>query len=127
MSRRSPSLDRMEPQGQPIRRLPLKIAGVIGVLSAVMYLYVTFGVDNGSIGAEAFLWLIVLTAAGLLALFADRFQGRERALAITSTSLFFLLAMFASPVFVLVYLLAAILALAGFWGTKTDPGPSVEA
>ncbi|MGB7859652.1 MAG: hypothetical protein WBM90_04070 [Acidimicrobiia bacterium] len=117
----------MEPQVRPIRSLPLKIAGVIGVLSAVMYLYVTLGTDSGSIGAEAFLWLIVLTAAGLLALFADRVQGRERALAIASASLFFLLAMFASPVFVLVYLFSAILALAGLWGTRTEPGTSVEA
>jgi len=109
-----------------IRRIPLKIAGVIGFLSAALYLAVIVGVEDRSGFPQAYLWLAIMTFAGVLAWFADRVEGRERRMALGATVLFFFLAMFSSPIFVVVYLTATFLAAFGWLGVKTpDLGATV--
>ena len=111
-----------------IRPIPLKIAGVIGFLSAALYLAVIVGVEDRSGFPQAYLWFAIMTFAGVLAWFADRITGRERRMALGATGLFFLLAMFSSPIFVLVYLTATFLAAFGWLGVKApDPGAPVES
>ena len=74
-----------------VRRIPLKIAGVIGFLSAGLYLAVIVGVEDRSGCPQAYVWLALMTLAGGLAWFADRVTGRERRMAFGATALFFLL------------------------------------
>lgn len=110
-----------------IRPIPLKIAGVIGILSAVLYLAVIVGVEDRSGFPQAYLWLAIMLSAGVLAWFADRVTGKERRMALGAAVLFFFLAMFSSPVFVLVYLTATFLAGFGWFGVKTsDVGATIE-
>ena len=118
---------RMAETSRPIRPIPLKIAGVIGFLSAALYLAVIVGVEDRSGFPQAYLWLAVMVFAGLLAWFADSVTGRERRMAFGATGLFFLLAIFSSPIFVVVYLTATFLAVFGWLAVKTpDPGATVE-
>jgi predicted membrane protein len=112
----------------PVRRIPLKISGVIGFVSAALYLAVIVGAEDRSGFPQAYLWLAIMTFAGVLAWFADRVEGKERRMAFGATALFFFLAMFSSPIFVLVYLAATFLAVFGWLGVKTaDEGAPVES
>ncbi len=110
-----------------IRRIPLKIAGVIGFLSAALYFAVIVGEEDRSAFPQAYLWLAIMTLAGVLAWFADRVNGRERRMALGATVLFFFLLSFStSSIFVVVYLTATFLAAFGWLGVKTpDLGATV--
>ena len=101
-----------------IRPIPLKIAGIIGFLSAGLYLAVIVGVEDRSGFPQAYLWLALMTLAAGLAWFADRVTGRERRMAVAATALFFLLSLFSSLLFVVVYLLATMLAVFGWLGVR---------
>jgi len=110
-----------------VRRIPLKIAGIIGFLNAVLYLAVIVSVEDRSGFPQALVWLAIMVLAGGLAWFADRVTGRERRMAMGASILFFLLATFSSPVFVLVYLAATFLAAFGWIGVKiSTPETTVE-
>ena len=111
----------MEERNPEIRRLPLKIAGVIGFFSAALYLAVVLGQEDTTQLPLAIFWLIVMTAASALAWLSDGVPGRERQMAIGATIVFFVLAMFSSALFVVVvYLLATVLSAAGFVGVRTS-------
>ena len=117
----------MDDSPRRVRRIPLKIAGVIGLVSAALYLAVIVGAEDRSGFPQAYLWLAIMIFAGVLAWFAHRVVGKERRMAFGATTLFFLLAMFSSPIFVVVYLTATFFAVFGWLGVKTaDRGVSVE-
>lgn len=110
----------MDDSPRLVRRIPLKIAGFIGFVSAALYLVVIIGVEDRSGFPQAYLWLAVMAFAGILAWFADRVNGKERRMAFGATGLFFFLAMFSSPLFVLIYLTATFLAVFGWLGVKPN-------
>jgi len=110
-----------------IRRIPLKIAGVIGFLSAGLYLAVIVGVEDRSGFPQAYVWLALITLAGGLAWFADRVTGRERRMAFGATALFFLLSLF-FPELKVAYLLATVLAVFGWVGVgRPERGATLES
>lgn len=96
----------------------MKMAGLIGFVSALLYLAVIIGVEDRSGFPQAYLWLAIMAFAGGLAWFADRVAGKERRMAFGATGLFFFLAMFSAPVFVFIYLTATFLAVFGWLGVK---------
>lgn len=104
----------METSSKGLIRIPLRIAGVIGLTSAVIYIGVVFGQEDTSLLPQAFFWFGVMLMAGLLAWFADRFEHRGRRSAMIAAGLFFVVAVFSSMVFAMVYLLATVLSVAGF-------------
>lgn len=112
----------------PVRRIPLKIAGVIGFFNAVLYLALIVGVEDRSSIPQAYIWLAIMVLAGGLAWFANRVTGKERRMAIGATVLFFILASFSSPIFVFVYLTATFFAAYGWmWIKNSDRGAQVES
>ena len=108
----------METPSNGLRRLPLRIAGVIGLASAVVYLAVLLGQEDTSLLPQAIFWFGVMLTAGLLAWFADRLEHRGRQSAIIAAGLFFVLGVFSNLVFAMVYLLTTVLSVAGFAGTS---------
>lgn len=93
-----------------LRHIPLKIAGVIGLLSTAFYLAVAVGQETG-VGPAA-LWLVMMASASLLAWFADEFEGRRAA--IVAAGLFFILGIASPPFFAVVFLVAVVLCVLGF-------------
>ncbi len=97
-----------------IRRLPLRIVGVFGFLNAAVYLAVIVGVEGDTGLSLGIVWLGLMVLAGVLAWFADTVPGRERVMAMGATGIFFLLAMFSSALFALIYLIATSVAAFGW-------------
>lgn len=97
-----------------VRRLPLKIAGIIGFLSSAIYLAVIL--EDGTLLVQAVIWLVIMAAAAGLAWFADQVPARSRRMAIWAAVLFFALGIFSTQFFVLVFLGASLLAFSGFLG-----------
>ncbi len=112
----------METSANGLRRMPLRIAGVIGLAGAVVYLAVVLGQEETSSLPQAIFWLGVMVVAGLLAWFADRLEHRGRRSAMIAAGLFFVLGVFSNPVFAVVYLLTTMLSVAGFAGTSPSSG-----
>lgn len=103
-----------------MRRLPLRSAGIIGVVSALVYLGGVLGLGDTEFLPQAVFWFVVMLAAGLLAWFAGKFRSRGRAAAMTAAILFFVVALFSgASVFVVAFLVAALLSVAGFAGVAT--------
>jgi MFS family permease len=117
----------METSPNGLRRMPLRIAGVIGLASAVVYLAVVLGQEDTSSRPQAIFWFGVMLVAGLLAWFADRLEHRGRRSAMVAAGLFFVLGVFSSVVFAIVYLVSTLLSVAGFAATSpTGEGSSIE-
>jgi len=112
----------METSSNGLRRLPLRIAGIIGLAGAVFYLAVLLGQEDTSSRPQAIFWLGVMVTAGLLAWFADRFEHQGRRSAMIAAGLFFVLGVFSNPVFAVVYLLTTMLSVVGFAGTSPSSG-----
>jgi hypothetical protein len=112
----------METSSNGLRRLPLRVAGVIGLASALVYLAVVLGQEDTSMLALAILWFALMLTAGLLAWFADRLEHLGRRSAMIAAGLFFVLGVLSSPVFAMVYLLTTMLSVAGFAGTSPSSG-----
>jgi MFS family permease len=118
----------METSPNGLRRLPLRIAGVIGLASAVVYLAVVLGQEDTSSLPQAIFWLGVVLVAGFLAWFADRLEHQGRRSAMIAAGLFFVLGVFSNVVFVIVYLVSTLLSVAGFAGTsQTREEESLES
>ena len=118
----------MEADRPPIRKIPLKIAGVFGFFNAAVYLAVIIGADDSSAVPQAIFWLGLMILAGILAWFADTVPGRERMMAIASTFIYFTLAMFSSALFALIYLAATAMAAYGWaWMKKKTPEKSAAS
>lgn len=104
----------MEP-GPQVRGMPLKIAGIIGLVSAFIYLAGLIGQDDTTFLPQAIFWFAVMVAAGLLAWFAA--GGKGRVMAVAAAALFFILGLFSGSWFaVAVYLAAFILSVIGIFG-----------
>ena len=102
-----------------MRRLPLRIAGIIGVVTALIYLGGVLGQGDTQFLPQAVVWFAVMLSAGLLAWFADKLEARGRTAAIVAASLFFGLGVFSgSVVFVVTFLVATVLAVAGLTGSS---------
>ena len=97
-----------------LRPLPLKIAGVIGILSTAFYLAVAVGQEAG-LGPAVF-WVVLMATASLLAWYADEFPGRRAA--IVAAVLFFVLGVVSPDFFAVVFLLAVVLCFIGFAGAS---------
>ncbi|MCH7581687.1 MAG: hypothetical protein IIC72_03550 [Acidobacteria bacterium] len=112
----------METPSKGLSRMPLRIAGVIGLASAVIYIGGALGQEDTSLLPQAFFWFGVMLTAGLLAWFADRFEHRGRRSAMIAAGLFFVVAVFSGVVFAMVYLLTTVLSVAGFAVTSPSSG-----
>jgi hypothetical protein len=112
----------MEASSKGLIRIPLRIAGIIGLASAVIYIGVALGQEDTSLLPQAFFWFGVMFTAGLLAWFADRLEQRGRRSAMIAAGLFFVVAVFSDTVFAMVYLLATVLSVAGFALTSRSSG-----
>ncbi len=113
--------------GPALRRLPLRVAGVIGILSGILFLAIILGLGEPSgIGLEV-VWLVLMLAAGLLAWFADRSVQRGRMMAMSAAGIFFLLGMFSQGGMVWVFLAALVLSTLGFAGMGGAEGSGDDA
>lgn len=99
-----------------VRPLPLKIAGVIGILVSALYLAVAVGQDEG-IGPALF-WLVLMVTASLLAWFADQFQGRRAAIA--AAVMFFVLGLLSPWILAIAFLVAVVFCMVGFVRLQPD-------
>ena len=103
-----------------VRRLPLRLAGVIGIASAILYLAGVAGADDDTYLVAAGFWFFVTVVAGMVAWFADRSEQYGRRMAIGATVAFLVLGVLSSAtVFVVIYFVAMILCAAGFLGLES--------
>lgn len=93
-----------------VRPVPLKIAGVIGMLTSALYLTVVLNQGDG-LGPELF-WLVLMATGALLAWYANRFEGRRGAMA--AAAIFFVLGLVSPWVLAVAFLIAVALCVAGF-------------
>lgn len=100
-----------------LRPIPLRIAGVIGILTTAFYLAVAVGQEAG-VGPALF-WLVVMAIASLLAWYAEEFPGRRAAIA--AAALFFVLGVVSPDFFAIVFLVAVVLCFIGFAGFSKSP------
>lgn len=116
-------------QGIPqVRRLPLRIAGTIGLFSAVFYLAIIVGEEDTSLLPQAIFWLILMTTAGILAWSADHSVERGRAMAMGAAAIFFILGLLALEIFVIVFLVALVFSVLGFAGMgQASQGESADS
>lgn len=103
-----------------VRVVPLKVAGVIGLLMAIIYLALLVGLpDSGGLG---YVWLGAIVAASALAWFADELGGKRPA--VVATVIFFVLGILSEFGIAIVFLSAAILSFLGFaparWARDAD-------
>lgn len=105
----------MELSGE-VRPVPLKIAGVIGMLTTALYLTVVLNQGDG-FGPELF-WLVLMATAALLAWYADRFAGRRGAMA--AAAIFFVLGLVSPWVLAVAFLAAVVLCIVGFVDFASD-------
>lgn len=96
--------------------MPLKIAGVIGMLATALYLTVVLNQGSG-FGLELF-WLVLMATAALLAWYADRFTGRRAAMG--AAAIFFLLGLVSPWVLAVAFLAAVVLCFVGFVDFASD-------
>lgn len=107
----------MEELAPKVRRLPLRIAGVIGLFSAVLHLAIILGQEDTPQMAQAVFWLALMVAAGILAWSADSSGTRARKQAIGAAAIFFVLGQVSSAqLFVIVFLVALVFSVLGFAG-----------
>ena len=115
--------------GPRIRKIPLKIAAVIGLFGATLYIAEVVGSEELSSIPQAYFWAVVMFGTSGMAWFADWFPERARGLAVASSILFFVLAL-VSPsgtLFPLVYLLATAAAAYGWFGATAEEEAPVES
>lgn len=103
-----------------LRRTPLRIAGVIGMASALIYLGGVAGQDDTSQVPVAVAFAIVMIIAGVMAWVADRSGSRGRRVAMGSAGIFFVLGLLSGSVFSWIFLLGTVLCVAGFAGTVEE-------
>ena len=72
-----------------VRRLPLKIAGVIGIFTAAFYVAVLLGA-TGPVGALEIGWVVLMFVAGVLAWTAPDTPVHARRVAMAAAVLFFI-------------------------------------
>jgi nicotinamide riboside transporter PnuC len=96
-----------------VRPVPLRVAGVIGLASAVVYFIVILGQDDRSLLPLALFWLAVMTGSALLAWYAGESEKRGRRMARTAAAGFFLVGLFTNPFFAVVFLVAVVLCVVG--------------
>jgi FtsH-binding integral membrane protein len=92
----------------------LRIAGAIGLGSVVVYVAVVAGQEDRASVPQAVFWVVVILGAGALAWFAERSSAHGRRMAMSAATMFFVVSVFSSGVFVAVYLTATVLTVLGF-------------
>ena len=107
----------MEQAGR-LRRIPLKAAGAIGVVSSLVYLAGVMGQEDATFLPQALFWFAVMLCAGVVAWFADRSRQHGRLMAMASGVAFFVLALFSNIVFTIVFLLALVLVVVGLAASR---------
>ncbi len=118
----------MEQGIKQVRRLPLRIAGTIGLFSAVFYLAIILGQEDTSSLPQAIFWLVLMTTAGILAWSADHYVERGRAMAMGAAAIFFILGLLALDVFVIIFLVALVFSVLGFAGMgQASQGESADS
>lgn len=93
-----------------VRGVPLKVAGVIGLLMSMIYSALLIGLSEG-VGL-GFVWLGLMLTASALAWFAEDLGGRRPA--VVATVIFFVLGILSDFGIAIVFLAAAILSFLGF-------------
>ena len=101
-----------------LRRLPLKVAGVIGIFSAAFHLAVLLGIGEASESAVVIGLILLMFVAGILSWVAPDIRAHGRRLAMAAAALFFLVGLPSSTVFVYIFLVALVLAILGFAGVE---------
>lgn len=101
-----------------LRRLPLKIAGVIGIFSAAFHLAILLGIGGGLESGAVVGLIILMFLAGVLAWIAPEVSANGRRVAMTAAGIFFLVGLPTSTVFVYIFLVALVLTILGFAGVE---------
>lgn len=114
----------MENTTTELRRLPLRIAGVIGMASALIYIAGVAGAEDTSQVPAAVAWFLVIMVAGATAWLADRSSKYGRNMAIGAAGVFFIVGVLSSTVFAVIYLIATVMTVLGFAGTSREGTPS---
>lgn len=99
-----------------LRRLPLRIAGSIGLVASLIYLGGVLGQDDTTFIPQAVFWFLVMLGSGITAWFADRSMRNGRRMAIGAAGGFFVVSLFSNVVFAVVFAIALVFAIAGFAG-----------
>ncbi|MDX1469457.1 MAG: hypothetical protein R3258_08945 [Acidimicrobiia bacterium] len=101
-----------------LRRLPLKIAGVIGIFSAAFHLAVLLGIGGASESGLVVGLILLMFLAGVLAWVAPESSTHGRRIAMVAAGLFFLVGLPTESVFLYVFLVALVLSILGFAGVE---------
>lgn len=99
-----------------LRRMPLKIAGVIGIFSAAFHLAILVGASGASRDPAAIAWVVLMFVGGFLAWIAPDATSHGRRLAMGAAASFFIVGLPASTVFVVIFLGSLVLTIIGFAG-----------
>ena len=111
------------------RAIPLKVAGTIGLVAALVYLAGVLGQDDVTFLPQAIFWFSVMVLAGAFAWLADRSAHRGRPMAIGSGITFFVLALVSNVIFMIAFLLAVVLVVVGLsttWPREQRAGDQDE-
>ena len=111
-----------------LRRLPLRAAGAISVVTSLFYLAGILGQDDRTFFPQALFWFAVMLAAGGAAWIADQSPRHGRSMARGAAVAFFVLGLISSVVLAIAFVLALALAVGGIAGTNpTISDRSAEA
>ncbi len=111
----------METAPNGLRKLPLRIAGSIGVIAALVYVAGILGQEDTTFVPQAFFWFSVMLVAGGTAWYADRSLRHGHTLARVSAVAYFVLGLVSNLIFTIGFVLALALSVGGFAGTE-KPG-----
>ena len=111
----------MEAATTGLRRLPLRAAGAISVVTSLFYLAGIFAQDDRAFFPQALFWFAVMIVAGGAAWIADQSPRHGRNLAKGAAVAFFVLGLISNLVLAAAFVAALVLAVAGFAGTSRPP------
>lgn len=107
----------MDTASKGLRRLPLRMAGLLGVIASLVYIAGIRGQDDTTFLPQALFWFSVMLLAGGSAWYADRSLRYGHVLARGAAVAYFVLGLVSNVVFMIGFVLALVLAVAGFAGT----------
>lgn len=100
-----------------LRKLPLRVAGLLGVIASLVYVAGILGQEDTEFVPQALFWFAIMLVAGASAWYADRSQRYGHMLARGAAVAYFVLGLVSNVIFMIGFVLALVLAVAGFAGT----------
>ena len=107
----------VETAANGLRRLPLRMAGLLGVIASLVYVAGILGQEDTTFLPQALFWFAVMLLAGGSAWYADRSLRYGHLLARGAAVAYFVLGLVSNVIFMIGFVLALVLAVAGFAGT----------